>query len=182
MYSSWFSCRTAECTYQQPWDGCQLPVNCWHRLHLRAEAKNQAHHRSVAIRHSTARDYAYCTVWQLLRLIMTLCNRYQYIIIYVILLGWIQVQLLAGALQRPIYQVMEDDHHSLYNLPVYPCACCEDPPMDPVWIMWVRCQVPTEESRQVLPISRIMWVHFQVSTEGQLSPINHIIPLIPGSG
>ena len=57
----------------------------------------------------------------------------------------------------------EDNHLTLFNMPLHPCACaCEDGlTNDPLCIMWVRSQV---------------------STDGEPASINHIVPLVPGSG
>ena len=71
------------------------------------------------------------------------------------------MQLLAGALRKPIYQVAEDQHLPLYNMPLFPCVCEEDLTRDLLFIMWVRDQEPVQ---------------------GHSMPINHIVPLVPGSG
>ena len=76
--------------------------------------------------------------------------------------GWLQVQFLAGSLQRPIYQLSEEQHLPLYNMPVFPCSCCADLTRDPISIMWLRMTDP--------------------DADNPMPAINHIEPLIPLSG
>ena len=76
--------------------------------------------------------------------------------------GWLQVQFLAGSLQRPIYQISEEQHLPLYNMPLFPCSCCKDITRDPIMIMWLRMKEP--------------------DTDNPNPAINHIAPLVPLSG
>lgn len=81
--------------------------------------------------------------------------------VHVQLLGWLQVQFLAGSLKKTIHQVAEDEHLDLYNVPLFPCSCEENMTDQSLTIMWVRGQEPIQ---------------------GETLPINHIVPLVPGSG
>lgn len=76
--------------------------------------------------------------------------------------GWLQVQFLAGSLQRPIYQISEEQHLPLYNMPLFPCSCCKDITRDPIMIMWLRMKEPDADNPN--------------------PAINHIAPLVPLSG
>ena len=74
------------------------------------------------------------------------------------------MQFLAGALNRPIVQEIEDEPTSsaqgIYQLVMSPCSCSVNW-NEMIGVFWMRMSVPSDDEEP--------------------SPMNHIAPLIPGS-
>ena len=78
--------------------------------------------------------------------------------------GPLQVLFLAGALNRSIKQNIEDEPtstaHGIYQLMMPPCSCCET-------------------SKEMIGV---FWMRMTDLSDGEgIPPMNHIVPIIPGS-